>query len=79
MPWCDSCSAHHAPTALDGGSCPQCGGVVTDNSPHAHDGVDEEKTVGQSAPWHFWIVVVALAAYLLWRLVIGIMWAIDKF
>ncbi len=79
MPWCDSCSAYHAPTALDGGSCPQCGGAVTNDSAHGQDAADEEKTVGQSAPWHFWIVVVALAAYLLWRLVVGIMWAIDKF
>ena len=78
MPWCDSCSAYHAPTALDGGSCPSCGGVVTDNSPPTHE-EDEVRTVGQSAPWHFWIVVVALAAYLIWRAVIGVIWAIERF
>lgn len=78
MPWCDSCSAYRAPTALDAGSCSTCGGVVTDAMPHTH-GEDDAPTVGQSAPWHFWIVVAALAAYLLWRLVVGVMWAIDKF
>jgi len=76
MPWCDSCSAYHAPTALDAGSCPACGGVVTDNSPQANN---EERTVGQSAPWHFWIVVVALAAYLGWRAIVGVMWALERF
>ncbi len=76
MPWCDSCSAYHAPTALDGGSCPTCGGVVTDNTPHDHE---DDRTVGQSAPWHFWIVVVALAAYLLWRAIVGVMWALERF
>ncbi len=28
-----------------------------------------ERTVGESAPWHFWIVVVALVAYIGWRIV----------
>jgi len=26
-------------------------------------------TVGKSAPWHFWLLVVALAGYLAWRVV----------
>ena len=30
---------------------------------------EPERTVGQSAPWHFWIVVVALIAYIVWRIV----------
>ena len=75
MTWCDSCSAYHDPSTPDGDSCPQCGGVLTEKTPV----VEEERTVGQSAPWHFWIVVVALAAYLIWRAVVGVMWAIDKF
>ncbi len=79
MPWCDSCSAYHAPTALDGGSCPTCGGVVTDNTSHAHASDEVEARVGDSAPWHFWIVVVALAGYLLWRLVDGVLWLIERF
>ena len=29
-------------------------------------------TEGEKVPWHFWIVVMALAAYLGWRLVQGI-------
>ena len=40
-----------------------------------HDVSEEEAaTVGQSAPWHFWLVVVALAAYMLWRFVSFVLW-----
>lgn len=66
MPWCDPCSQYHSQTALKEDACPECGGVVD----HTHD--DEPRSVGQSAPWHFWIVVAALAAYLGWRLIDGI-------
>ena len=36
-----------------------------------HDDAEktDERTVGDSAPWHFWIVVVALIAYIGWRIV----------
>ncbi len=70
MPWCDSCSKYHAPTALTEGRCPVCGGAVE----HA---AEDERTVGESAPWHFWIVVVALAGYLIWRVIDAIRWAIG--
>ena len=71
MPWCDSCSSHHeASSEVVTGVCPACGAVLT-----AED--DTERTVGQSAPWHFWIVVVALAGYLLWRLVEGAIWLVS--
>lgn len=42
-----------------------------------HDDAEEAApTVGQSAPWHFWLVVVALAGYLIWRFVDFIAWLI---
>jgi hypothetical protein len=72
MAWCDACESWHAPTALTAqGTCPKCGAEVEATE------VGEERTVGQSAPWHFWIVVVALAAYLLWRLIDGILWLVT--
>ena len=68
MPWCDPCSQYHAPTALhDGKRCPDCGEQADTEGPHAIE--EEERTVGQSAPWHFWVVVVLLIAYILWRIV----------
>jgi len=78
MPWCDPCSQFHSPTAIDDGKCPTCGETVDADAPHGHDEAAETKTVGQNAPWHFWIVVVALAAYLLWRLIVGIGWVIGR-
>ena len=67
MPWCDPCSLYHAPTAVEAGKCPDCGEDVSEN--HVHEAEEEYRTVGQSAPWHFWIVVVALVAYIGWRIV----------
>ncbi|MBT8240599.1 MAG: hypothetical protein KJN63_05170 [Acidimicrobiia bacterium] len=61
--WCDECSAYRpaAPT------CRECGHLLER---------EREIRVGDSAPWHFWLVVVALAGYLLWRLVQGIWWLV---
>lgn len=71
MPWCDSCSEYHAPTALAAGRCPMCGGSVDEHRP----GDTEE--VGASAPWHFWVVVVLLALYLGWRVITFVIWAVT--
>jgi hypothetical protein len=32
---------------------------------------DEEKV---KVPWHFWVLVVAVVAYLGWRLIQGVAW-----
>jgi hypothetical protein len=61
--WCDSCSAYRPA----GDACPECG------TPFA----TEPARVGDSAPWHFWLVVAALAGYLLWRLAEGIWWLVS--
>ena len=73
MPWCDPCSEFHASADLDGGRCPSCGDTMTAEHPPP-DASEDAPTVGQSAPWHFWLVVVALAGYLLWRFVEFIAW-----
>ena len=67
MPWCDPCSVYQDATVVDDGKCPDCGEAMSES--HAQAGDEEERTVGQSAPWHFWIVVVALVAYIGWRIV----------
>lgn len=77
MPWCDPCSQFHDPPTVDGKRCPTCGGdTLTLDEPQ--DEVDEATTVGQSAPWHFWLVVIALAGYLLWRFVDFLGWLIGQ-
>lgn len=71
MPWCDSCDLYLAPnTVQEDGSCPTCNSDVDDN--------DLKNPPTAKVPWHFWIVVVALVAYLGWRLIVGIGWLIDR-
>jgi len=71
MPWCDTCDVYLAPnTVEEAGTCPTC-----------HDRVDDADRVTKTdnaVPWHFWIVVVALVAYLGWRFIEGIGWVIER-
>ncbi len=61
MPWCEDCARYFAPTAMTpDGKCPSCGRVLEE----ATASFDDEKT-----PWHFKLLVVALLAYLGWRIV----------
>jgi hypothetical protein len=48
------------------GTCPSCGRLIGD-PPKA-----------QKVPWHFWILIVALAIYLGWRAVQGVEWLIHR-
>ena len=60
MPWCESCSKFWNPNSMNAdGSCPTCSTVIAPP---------------QKAPWHFKLLVVALALYLLYRLVQGVLW-----
>ena len=70
MPWCDQCDVYLAPNATkaDGG-CPTCDGAV--------DTADLKIKAPTRAPWHFWLMVVALVAYLGWRLVQGMVWVVG--
>lgn len=71
MPWCDSCDVYLAPNAVKvGGTCPTC-----DELADAADLTIEEST---RPAWHFWLMVVALVAYLGWRLVEGVVWAAQQ-
>ena len=68
MPWCDQCSRYLTPTSLQtDGSCPSCQTVVA----------EPPKPV--RAPWHFWVLVVAVTVYLGWRLLQGVGWLAGRF
>lgn len=72
MPWCDTCDEYRAPTALSElGACASCGSKV--------DVADIKSPAPTKAPWHFWVMVAALVAYLGWRLVEGVIWLIQRF
>lgn len=70
MPWCEDCAKYLTPTALnDDGTCPTCGRPVGEIEERASEALDDEST-----PWHFKLLVAALAIYLGFRLVQMIGW-----
>lgn len=81
MPWCDDCSRWFSPNALsDLGECPRCD-VVIDDPPEPGSGpasLGGQGGQGGAAvpkiPWHFWMLVGALALYMGWRLIQGVAW-----
>jgi hypothetical protein len=72
MPWCDDCDVYLAPnTVRADGTCPTCDAEV--------DAADTKVPPPAKAPWHFWLMVVALVGYLGWRAVDGVLWAVERF
>ncbi len=71
MPWCDPCDKYLAPNAVnEDGSCPTCEIPV--------DASDMKEIEGAKAPWHFWLMVIALVLYLGWRLIQFALWGVAK-
>ena len=63
MPWCEPCGRFYNPNTLDAaGKCP-----------NEHQVGDPAKAA-QKVPWHFWLLLGALAIYLTWRVVQGVLW-----
>ena len=62
MPWCDDCSRVWNPTSMGkGGECPTCDRVIA---------------APPRAPWHFKLLMVAVALYLGFRAVQGVEWVL---
>ncbi|MGE0877522.1 MAG: hypothetical protein AB7L13_06280 [Acidimicrobiia bacterium] len=88
MPWCDDCAKFWTPSSMkEDGRCPTCGRPLS-----AETNIDPKKlSVRQlanasagpgaeddtKAPWHFKLLVVAIVAYLLWRLIQLVVWAVT--
>jgi hypothetical protein len=71
MPWCDTCDEYRAPNSLKAdGHCASCDSEV--------DVADLKEPAPVKAPWHFWLMVIALVIYLGWRMVEGVVWIFDK-
>ena len=67
MPWCVSCDKFLNPASVEEvGSCPKCGNTV-EMGEFSTDNQEEVKV-----PWHFWVGVAAVIAYLGWRLIQGV-------
>jgi hypothetical protein len=76
MPWCPSCDRFLSPsTVLTDGTCPTCGRTVDPGSAHAP--TSEDDTELDPLPWHFKLLVAAVALYLGYRAFQGIEWLIK--
>ena len=77
VPWCDPCDRFYNPnTLLVDGSCPRCN-TRLDGDHESHDAHDDAPSVSATIPWHFWVVLALVAAYLGWRVIDGIAWVIE--
>jgi len=66
MPWCDTCDRFWTPTSMvSDGSCPSCGRQLA---------TAEEELEATGAPWHFKLLVAAMAVYLAWRAIELVGW-----
>jgi hypothetical protein len=69
MPWCDDCAKFWNPPSLgESGQCPTCGRVLT--APVQAAAADSVPRT----PWHFKLLLVALAIYLSYRAFQGVEW-----
>ncbi len=71
MPWCDECDHFVAENDVTADRCPDCGEPVNN--------ADLSMPQLERAPWHFWLVVAAVVAYLGWRLIEGVIWVAGRF
>ncbi len=70
MPWCNDCNRFWNPNTLRlDGSCPSCGRVVAEPG---------RPVVAAKAPWHFKLLVGALALYLGWRVIEAAIWVVER-
>jgi hypothetical protein len=70
VPWCESCSKYLTPTALStDGACPTCGRAVAEVEQRT-----DEVLADEGSPWHFKLLIGAVAAYLAWRAVQMVGW-----
>jgi hypothetical protein len=90
VPWCTHCSRFLSPaTVTPAGACPACGRPVDPGAAHA-TGLAAGVTAGLAAgdgdpaergdedlgplPWHFKLLVAAVAVYLGYRALEGVEW-----
>jgi len=70
VPWCETCDRFYNPGSVaPDGTCVNCGRFLGDQGD-----LDEPSS---KPPWHFWILVAALVAYLGWRLIEVVIWLVT--
>jgi len=72
VPWCTDCDRFYNPNTLGAdGSCPSCGRQV--GEPEKLRRFSDEP-----APWHFKVLVAAVAVYLSYRLYFAVLWVAQS-
>jgi hypothetical protein len=72
MPSCEPCGTFYNPNSLsEEGTCPSCGEPVVRGDLAQHQLDDHE--LERAVPWHFWVGVAAVTAYLGWRVIQGLL------
>jgi hypothetical protein len=76
VPWCSTCDRYLAPPGVRAdGTCPTCGRAVDPGGARAAPPTDDlEATDEVPLPWHFKLLVGAVALYLGYRAFQGIEW-----
>lgn len=77
MPWCEECAKYWTPSTVnDDGTCPKCGREMAAQQPITARNLNlhrlasgEADEAEMKAPWHFKVLMVMLAAYLVYRVV----------
>jgi hypothetical protein len=76
VPWCDACARFWTQPSMNAdGTCPSCGRSLGGERATARN-IDVKKLAGEDTkiPWHFKVLVLAVAVYLGWRLVQLVVW-----
>jgi predicted RNA-binding Zn-ribbon protein involved in translation (DUF1610 family) len=90
MPWCTHCDRYLSPSTVHtDGTCPTCGRAVDPTRTTTATTTTAASTVGTTTgqpstddeqpeplPWHFKLLLVALAIYLAYRAFQGVEWLI---
>ena len=76
MPWCEECAKYWTPSAMnEDGTCPACGRLVEAQQATAKNinvkklAQGDDVDADARAPWHFKLLMVLLALYLVWRVI----------
>ena len=81
MPWCPQCDEYLAPPRVHAdGTCPACGVIVDPGgarpAPAGAPAADEPL---DPLPWHFKLLLGAVAVYLGYRALQGVEWLVGLF
>jgi len=83
VPWCPHCDQYLAPPRVrPDGTCPECGATVDPGGGRrasAHgDAIDDNDPL-EALPWHFKVLLGAVAVYLGYRALQGVEWLVRLF